>query len=302
MKKLFFFVASLFFCLAWTEPLSATEPLQGNAERGRLVFDQSGGCSCHTNYPDEGRDAPVLAGGRALSTPFGVYYSTNITPDEETGIGRMSDAEFITAMQEGLAPDGQNYFPIFPYTSFTGIDDQDLVDLRAYLSTLPPVQRSNKPPDAMPPFSWRWGVSLWKWLNFTPGRWQPDPARSKAWNRGDYLVNAPAHCGECHTPRDWTGGLDRSMWLAGSADGPDGELAPNITSDSRTGIGSWHFRDLVWFLETGFKPDGDDTQGLMSEVIEHGYAHLPEEDLDAIATYLESVPAIDHRVRAHSSD
>ena len=296
------FVVGLFACLAWAGLLSANEPLLGDTERGRRVFDQSGGCSCHTNYSKEGRNAPVLAGGRALSTPFGIYYSTNITPDLETGIGRMSDAEFITAMQEGIAPDGQNYFPIFPYTSFTGMSDQDLVDLRAYLSTLPPVKRVNKPADVMPPFSWRWGVSLWKWLNFKAGRWQPDPTRSEIWNRGDYLVNSPSHCGECHTPRDWTGGLDRSMWLAGSSDGPEGELAPNITSDSKTGIGSWHLRDLVWFLETGFKPDGDDTQGLMSEMIEHGYAKLPQADLEAIATYLKSVPPIDHRVQAHSSE
>jgi mono/diheme cytochrome c family protein len=302
MKNAFLLAAVVLSCLAYTGIANASDVSVGDAERGRLVFDESGGCSCHTNYPDEGRDAPVLAGGRALTTPFGIYYSTNITPDAETGIGRMSNAEFIQAMQEGLSPDGQNYFPIFPYTSFTGISDKDLLDLRAYLSTLPAVHRNNKPPDAMPPFSWRWGVSLWKWLNFKPGRWQPNPSQPKDWNRGDYLVNAPSHCGECHSPRTWSGGLDRSMWLAGSADGPDGELAPNITPDSKNGIGSWHLADIVWFLETGFKPDGDDAQGLMSEVIEHGYAHLPSDDLDAIAVYLKSVQPIDHRVRAQSPD
>lgn len=302
MKNAFLLAAVVLSSLAYTGILNASNLSGGDAQRGLRVFNESGGCSCHTNYPDEGRDAPVLAGGRALTTPFGVYYSTNITPDAETGIGRMSNADFIQAMQEGVSPDGQNYFPIFPYTSFTGMSEKDLLDLRAYLSTLPAVRRNNKSPDAMPPFSWRWGVSLWKWLNFKPGRWQPDPSQSEDWNRGDYLVSTPSHCGECHSPRTWSGGLDRSMWLAGSADGPDGELAPNITPDVKTGIGSWHLPDIVWFLETGFKPDGDDTQGLMSEVIEHGYAHLPTDDLDAIAIYLKSIQPIENRVRAQSSD
>ncbi|MEZ4290209.1 MAG: hypothetical protein R3E53_06555 [Myxococcota bacterium] len=111
-------------------------------------------------------------------------------------------------------------------------------------------------------------------------------------------MNAAAHCGECHTPRTLTGGLDRSRWLAGSRDGPEGELAPNITPDAATGIGEWDAADLVWYLEMGLKPDGDDTQGLMSEVIEHGYANLPRADLEAIAEYLATVPAIGNRVRA----
>lgn len=267
-------------------------------ERGRRIFHATGGCSCHTNYPDEGEDAPWLAGGRPLETPFGVYYSTNITPDPETGLGRWNDTDFIRAMREGLSPEGQHYFPIFPYTAFSGISDRDLVDLKAYLDSLPPIKRANRNPDAAFPFSWRAPIAGWKWLNFEPGRIEKDPDRSTIWNRGNYLVRAMAHCGECHTPRTPTGGLDLSMWLAGSLDGPEGELAPNITPHRATGIGDWSIPDLVWYLEMGIKPDGDDTQGLMSEVIEHGYTNLPASDLEAIASYLKSIPPIENELRS----
>lgn len=268
-------------------------------DRGRRVFEATGGCTCHTNHPGEGESAPALAGGRALETPFGVYYSTNITPESETGIGDWSDVDFRRAMREGLSPAGEHYFPVFPYTSFTGLADRDLGDLLAYLRSLTPIRRANRPPDAPIPFRWRWTLAGWKWLNFEPERVEPDPARSEEWNRGRYLVLAAAHCGECHTPRTLMGGLDRSLWLAGSRDGPEGELAPNITPDPETGIGDWFEVDLVWYLETGLKPDGDDTQGLMAEVIEHGYSKLPREDREAIAEYLGTIPAVENHVEGH---
>lgn len=270
--------------------------------RGERVFFQTGGCSCHTNYPGEGDEAPLLAGGRAMETPFGVFYSTNITSDSETGIGNWTPADFVRAMQDGVSPEGEHYFPTFPYPSFTGLSDQDLLDLEAYLRSLPAVQRENRPPDAPFPFSWRATVAGWKLLNFEPGRLEPVAGESEAWNLGRYLVNAAAHCGECHTPRTLTGGLDRSLWMAGSKDGPEGELAPNITPDEATGIGRWSTRDLVWYLQMGMKPDGDDTQGLMSEVIEHGYANLPASDLEAIAIYLKSLSPIENRVKGGSGE
>ena len=287
--------------LAWlVAPVAGAEGDLTAAQRGQRVFESAGGCSCHTNYPEEGADAPWLAGGRALSTPFGVYYSSNITPDPTTGLGGFSQDDFLRAMQEGLSPEGHNYFPIFPYTAFTKMSDSDLRDLFAFLKTVPPIERSNQAPEAPAPFSWRWTITAWKWLNFKPGRQVPDPTQSAAWNRGAYLVNGPGHCGECHTPRTLTGGLDRGLWLAGSAEGPEGELAPNITPDDATGIGDWSITDLVWYLETGFKPDGDDTQGLMSELIEHGFSDLSRADREAIAQYLKSVPAIHNRVQADS--
>ena len=264
---------------------------------GKRVFYATGGCTCHTNYPHEGEDAPELAGGRGLETPFGTFFSTNITPDPETGIGKWSDADFIRAMREGISPAGEHYFPVFPYPAFAGLLDQDLADLRSYLNSQPPIERPNRSPDAPFPFTWRTTVSVWKWLNFEMPSREPAREKSAEWNRGRYLVDAAAHCGECHTPRTLTGGLDASLHLAGSRDGPEGQLAPNITPHATTGIGGWSRRDLVWYLETGLKPDGDDTQGLMSEVIEHGYANLPASDLEAMAAYLGTVPAIENRVK-----
>jgi mono/diheme cytochrome c family protein len=257
--------------------------------RGEAVLRASGGCTCHTNVEAGGEP---LAGGRPMQTPFGVWYSTNITPDRETGIGAWSDADFLRAMREGRAPDGSAYFPTFPYTSFTGMSDADLLDLKAYLFSLAPVREENRAPDAWPPFSWRLSAWMWQLAFFSPARFEPEPARSPSWNRGAYLSNAVAHCGECHTPRNLAGALDRSQWMAGSEDGPEGELAPNVTPDDATGIGRWTRTDLVWFLQTASKPDGDDSTGLMKEVIEEGYTHVPDADLRAIAEYFESLPPI----------
>lgn len=290
----------------FVRPVTATEAPSPEAipdelVRGRRIFEASGGCTCHTNYPGEGDTAPELAGGRALETPFGVFYSTNITPDVETGIGDWTDADFVRAMREGLSPTNEHYFPVFPYPSFTGLHDDDLIAMKAYLDAKPAIRRANKPPEAPFPLSWRGSVYGWKLLNFEAKRVERDASRSHSWNRGRYLVHAAAHCGECHSPRTLTGGLDRDLWLAGSRDGPEGELAPNITPHDETGIGTWSRNDLIWYLETGLKPDGDDTQGLMSEVIEHGYSKLPEADLRAIAEYLMSIDGIENRVTGTSA-
>ncbi|RMF87744.1 MAG: cytochrome C [Nitrospinota bacterium] len=263
-------------------------------QRGEYLFRASGGCGCHTD-PKKGA---FLAGGRPLKTPFGVVYSTNITPDPVTGIGRWSDADFIRAMTEGKGPDGKHYFPVFPYTSFTRMTRQDLLDLKAYLFSVPPIRQENRAPELIPPLGWRPALRGWKWLYFRPGPFQPDPRRSAEWNRGAYLVTALGHCGECHTPRNFLGGPKEELFLAGSVDGPEGQLAPNITPDEATGIGTWSIPDIVWFLQTGFKPDGDDAQGLMAEMIEQGYRHLSEADLTAIAVYLRSLPPIRHKVLA----
>jgi mono/diheme cytochrome c family protein len=277
----------------------AAETADPLVARGRAVFEASGGCTCHTNFADEG--AP-LAGGRPMTTPFGVYYATNITPDPETGIGRWSAADFARAMREGIAPDGTAYFPVFPYTAFTGMSDEDVEALRAYLLTLPAVRQPNRPPEAWPPLSWRVSAAAWQWLNFVPERFAPDPSQSAAWNRGAYLVRAVSHCGECHTPRTLSGALDTTRWLAGTRDGPEGELAPNLTPHAETGIGRWTGADLVWYLQMALDPEGNDAQGLMREVIDHGYQHVPRADLEAIAEYLKSVPPVENRLLESSDD
>jgi len=261
--------------------------------RGEAVFHAAGGCSCHTDRPSHG---PSLAGGRAIKVPFGTFYSTNITPDRETGIGAWSEQDFVRSMREGVAPDGSSYFPVFPYTSFTRMSDADLSDLWTYLSAQPAVARANRRHEVRAPYGWRVLLPLWKWMYFRAGPSPPDPARPAQWNRGAYLVRGPGHCAECHTSRNRFGAIREDLQLAGAADGPEGERAPNITPDPETGIGEWRSQDIVWLLQTGAKPDGDSVQGLMAEEIELGTEHLPPEDLEAIALYLRSLPPIRNQV------
>lgn len=263
------------------------------AQRGEYIFHAAGGCSCHTDFENKGA---FLAGTRPIKTPFGQVYSTNITPDPKTGIGNWSDDDFITAIRKGVAPNGAHYFPVFPYTSFTRMTDKDILDMKAYLFSVLSVEQENRPPDMIPPFGWRFGLVVWKWLYFRSGPFQPNPAQSQEWNRGAYLSKALGHCAECHTPRNLMGGLKSKMYYAGSVDGPEGQLAPNITPDEKTGIGEWSIPDMVWFLQTGLKPDGDDAQGLMREVIEKGLKYLTEADLKAIAVYLRSLKPIYNKI------
>ena len=268
------------------------------AARGEYIFRAAGGCGCHTDFKGGGE---FLAGGRPLKTLFGIFYSPNITPDAETGIGGWSKADFARAMTEGVAPDGSHYFPVFPYTAFTGMTAADLADLKAYLDTVPAVRRANRSHDAAAPFRWRFTVGPWKLLFFEPGPYRPRADQSAAWNRGAYLATALAHCGECHTPRNEAGGMRREKWFAGTARGPEGQRAPNITPHGATGIGRWSAAELADLLKTGLKPNFDDVQGLMSEVVEQGYKYLTDADRAAIADYVMSLPAIDNRVPEKAS-
>jgi mono/diheme cytochrome c family protein len=261
----------------------------GSVKRGSYLFAIAGCASCHTDFINKG---PLLAGGPALRTPFGVFYGPNITPDRTHGIGAWSDADFIRALREGVRPDGAHLFPTFPYTSFTLITEGDLLDIKAYIFSLPPVARPSREHDISFPFSWRWLQTFWRWLNFTPGPFKPNPTKDGAWNRGAYIVQALAHCGECHTPRDMTGGLKTAVAFSGTANGPEGQKVPNITRDAETGIGRWSHRQLVAFLRTGFLPNGDVAGSLMAEVIGRGTRKMTDADRDAVATYLESLPAI----------
>lgn len=278
--------ALLFAC----EPLSAAEP---SAERGAYVFDAAGCYSCHTDVEAEG--AP-LVGGRALASPFGTFYAPNITPDPEHGIGAWTERDFIRALREGRSPDGRHYYPAFPYTSYTRMTEADMRDLWAYLRTVDPVAQPDRPHGVAFPFSWRFGLFGWKWLNFEPGPFEPDPALTEQENRGAYLVRAVAHCGECHTPRGLLGGLERSMHLAGVEEGSGFGGTPNITPDPATGIGEWSRDDLLFLLQFGIAADGDVVGGEMSEVVEHTTSKLSAADREAIVSYLLAIPPIEHRV------
>jgi mono/diheme cytochrome c family protein len=281
-------VALALLALTRAVPAAGEEDI---VERGAYLV-RAGGCfSCHT-APGEQK----LAGGRALATPFGTFYSPNITPDPDTGIGRWTDAQFLRALREGIRPDGTNYFPVFPYTSFTRITDSDASAIRAYLFSLPAVRQQNRPHDVAFPFSWRLLQTGWKLLFFTPGPFQPVPDRSAAYNRGAYLVTALAHCGECHTPRNFLGALRPSQWMAGTTDGPEGQLVPNITPDPATGIGKWDKDDVVELLRTGATPEQSKVKGAMREVVDDGLKYLSKDDLQAIADYLFAQPAIHHEM------
>jgi mono/diheme cytochrome c family protein len=271
---------------------SASADEAGRVAQGEYLM-RAGDCmTCHT---DEKGGGKPFAGGRALATPFGTFYSPNLTPDKETGIGGWSDADFLNALKRGIDDDGANLFPPFPYTSYTRITDADALSIRAYLASLTPVHQPNKPHNVKP-FAWRFPVTFWKWLFFTPGDFQPDPKANAELNRGAYLVTALAHCAECHTPRNLAGGLKTSMLLAGTVDGPEGERAPNITPDKETGIGKWSQSDLVHLLKTGIKPDFDNVQGTMALTVRDGLSHLSDADLNAIARYILSRPPIVNRV------
>jgi mono/diheme cytochrome c family protein len=262
--------------------------------RGAYLL-RGGGCvACHTDFAREGE---FLAGGGPIKTPFGTFYAPNITPDPDHGVGAWRETDFVTAMTRGVAPDGGHYYPVFPYAAYTKIGRVDLADLWAYLKTVPPVARPRRQHDLRFPFSMRLANLGWKWLYFKAGPFRPDPGRAPEWNRGAYLVEALGHCGECHTPRTRLGGLDRALTLAGTRDGPEESVVPNITPDAETGLGDWSETDIAWLLKTGFMPDGDDVQEGMGDVVEHGTSHLADADLRAIAVYLKSLPPIHNRVR-----
>lgn len=256
--------------------------------RGAYIFDAADCVGCHTDAKNHGKR---LAGGRALTTPFGVFYSPNVTPDKETGIGKWSLDDFRRALYEGMSPSGEYYFPVFPYSSFTGMSDQDVADLWAYLQAQEPVAQKSKPHDVKPPFSWRFLQVSWRALFFTPGPLKPIADKDAAWNRGNYLANAVAHCGECHTPRNMLGGLEKSRAYSGNPKGPDNQKAPNITSDPQTGIGKWSTEDITELLKTGQLPDFDFVGSGMGEVV-NGTAKLTAADRAAIATYVKSLPPI----------
>ncbi len=257
------------------------------AARGAYLAAAAGCDDCHT---DRAHGGQPYAGGLALATPFGNFYSPNITPDPQTGIGQWTDRQFLRALREGVRPDGANYFPVFPYPSFTGITDDDALAIKAYLFTQPAVRQSNRTHDLAFPLSWRFLQTGWKLLFFNSGPFRPAPERTAAYNRGAYLVTALAHCGECHTPRNLLGASDPTGFLAGTRDGPDGKKVPNITQDKETGIGNWNENDIVGVLTDGHTPDFDFVSGAMREVVKNT-ARLTEEDRRAIAVFLETVPA-----------
>lgn len=261
----------------------------GDAARGESLFWAGGCASCHAAAKAEGDAKLLLAGGVELKTPFGTFVAPNISSDKTDGIGSWSPADLANAMLKGVSPQGEHLYPAFPYTSYARMRPADIADLYAYLLTLPAVKGSAPPHQLGFPFNLRRGLGLWKLLYLSD---EPVIALAEGTPekvlRGRYLVEGPGHCGECHTPRQMTGGLDKSQWLAGAVAAEGDGIVPNITS-GEGGLGSWSESDIASYLETGFTPDFDSVGGAMVEV-QKNMAKLSSEDRQAIAAYLKAIP------------
>jgi mono/diheme cytochrome c family protein len=257
---------------------------------GEQLFWVGGCASCHAAAGSEGDERLKLGGGLELQTAFGSFFVPNISPDPVSGIGGWSVAEFVNAMKNGVSPDGRHYYPSFPYTSYTRMTTADLVDLKAFLDTLPALSGITGAHELTFPYTVRRALGLWKLLFLDPA-WvtQVDSGKPDL-QRGRYLVEGPGHCAECHTPRGWIGGLLTRCWLAG-APNPDGEgTVPNITPHG-DGLSGWSRSDIAYYLESGFTPDFDTVGGSMVEVQEN-LAMLGDTDRKAMAAYLNAVPAL----------
>jgi mono/diheme cytochrome c family protein len=252
-------------------------------ERGRYLARAGDCAACHT---DAGRSA--YAGGRPVPTPFGTIYSTNITPDRETGIGGWSDEDFWKAMHEGLRPNGERLYPAFPYPWFTKLSRDDVLALKAYLDSLASVHEENKPSDLPWPLSWRFSVAGWNLLFFKPGNYQSDANRSPQWNRGAYLVEGPGHCGACHSPKNLLGAVKKRARFQGGMG--EGWFATSLTGNAHGGLGAWSSQEIVDYLATG-ATDRARALGPMAEVVSNSTRYLTPGDLEAIAAYLKDLAA-----------
>ncbi len=254
---------------------------------GLTTFNAGGCSSCHA-VPGQ-PDRLKLGGGLAIPSPFGTFHSPNISPDPADGIGRWTEAEFVGAVVKGTAPSGVHYFPAFPYASYRHARVEDVRDLFAYLKTLAPVSGKVRDHDVPFPFNVRRNIGIWKFLFIDDKPWVPDAARSAQWNRGAYLVGGLGHCAECHSPRNFLGGIVAAQRFAGGPN-PEGEgWVPNITQQR---LGEWSAKDIAYFLETGQTPDGDTAGGSMVRVIRNT-SQLSPEDRAAIAEYIKSLPPVE---------
>ena len=270
--------------------------------RGEYVATAGNCGSCHTAPGGE-----FMAGGLAFETPFGTIYSTNITPDEDTGIGAWTDRDFLNSMRHGVRPDGEHLYPAFPYTAFTKLTNEDVAALLAWLRTVPAVRRENAENDLSFPFGIRSLMAFWKTLYFEPGAYVTDEERSETWNRGAYLVEALGHCSACHSPRTLLGAEDADLAYGGGEyldrvreGGHRPWSAPNLTSTER-GLGLWSREDIAAYLGTA-RNAFLESFGPMNEVVMNSTRHLDPADVDAMAEYLATLPAVPEPAAAAPSE
>jgi mono/diheme cytochrome c family protein len=265
------------------EPIGFYKPDLAN---GRAMFLAGGCSSCHASPHQD--DPLHLGGGLALKSPFGTFYPPNISPHPRDGIGAFTELEFINALLKGVSPDGQHYFPAFPYTSYQRMILGDVRDLFGYLKTLTPVEGRAPAHELSFPFNIREGVGLWKLLFFDGEEFQIDQTKSSQWNRGAYLVEGPGHCAECHSPRNFLGGIVRAKRFTGGPNPAGKGLIPDITQ-SEDGLAKWSEDDIYTALTTGKSPDGDRLGGSMAEIVRN-ISQLSDEDRRAMAAYVKSLP------------
>jgi mono/diheme cytochrome c family protein len=261
----------------------ASLALASPVERGAYLAKAADCMVCHTT-----QGGKEYAGGLGFKLPFGTLYSTNITPDKATGIGNYSDQDFLNAVHRGVRRDGARLYPAMPYTSYTYITDADALAIKAYLFSLPPV-RAEAPANTLAfPFNQRWAMAFWSELFNPDTRFEPDISKSPEWNRGAYLAEALAHCGECHTPRNFAFALNNRKKFAGAVTA--GWRAFNISSDKATGVGGWRDDDLISYLSIGHAAGHGTASGPMGEAVDHSFGQMAPEDIRAVVAYLRSVP------------
>jgi mono/diheme cytochrome c family protein len=268
--------------LALVPVLGSADSPSSQVQRGQYLAVAGDCTACHT-----APGGAFLAGGVPLQTPFGRLVPPNITPDP-TGIGGWTDAQFIRAMRHGIAPGWKHLYPGFPYVYFTKISDSDLTALHDYLNTVKPVSHAVVANQLPFPYDIRASMIGWNLLFFAPGRFKPDARQSEVWNRGAYLVEAPGHCGACHTPKNFLGADKESRYLQGGLLG--GWYAPDLTGNPRTGLGKWSVQDIADYLRTGHNAE-DSAAGPMADVVMNSTAFMTPQDLQAIAVYLKSQPS-----------
>jgi len=268
----------ILFCLIILLALPLNASAKGDVKKGKYILHMGGCISCHKTPKMKNGD---LSGGHALKSPFGIFYVPNITPDIETGIGGWSEENFISAMTKGVAPDGSHYYPAFPYTSYTKMKREDLIDLKAYLDSIPAIKNIVPDHELGFPFNLRILMLGWKMMFFHEGAYTEDDSKTASWNRGAYIVNGPSHCAECHTPRNMFGALDKSKMFTGNPK-LDKEKVPAM-------LVKWKAQELYTALQMGMKPDGDFFGGSMGHVIGKTTSKLSPSDLADVVDYIKEL-------------
>ena len=253
-------------------------------KRGEYLTHAADCQACHT-----APNGAPFAGGFAFNMPFGTIYSTNITPDKQTGIGNYTDAQFLAAVHRGIRADGEKLYPAMPYTSYSAMTDDDALAIKTYLFTLAPIHALAKQNQLSWPFNQRGLLALWNVMFNPDERFRPNTGQSPQWNRGAYLAEAMGHCGECHTPRNVAYALDNHRKFSGALTA--GWLAYNITGDKNSGIGDWSDEDVYLYLSTGHANGHGGAAGPMGEAADNSLTYLVPDDVHALVTYLRGIPA-----------